>query len=270
MVLNFFRKCGIYPVIFPLILAISCSVGCIEIGMNTPIQEAQDSMAAPNGSSRMELDFSSEVGRDLFKTEGDIVLWSSIPLPYLIMDAKLQNSSQQIDDVRYMMVDIQPLTNRHFEISKNRKISPGTYNCTLEISGPEGPIESETRRCTQAPKGFDEARPQVQYIFITQDETGAAISSDLKSHLIGQAKADKPSGSTSAGSRSDLQGGSEHGRNSSVTAIDGGVVGSTSSSKYHRPDCRYAIKIKPENRVYFANADEAQRQGYQPCKTCNP
>jgi methylphosphotriester-DNA--protein-cysteine methyltransferase len=47
-------------------------------------------------------------------------------------------------------------------------------------------------------------------------------------------------------------------------------VGSKTSKKYHRPDCRYALKIKPENRIYFAGIEEAQKQGYIPCKTCSP
>jgi methylphosphotriester-DNA--protein-cysteine methyltransferase len=48
------------------------------------------------------------------------------------------------------------------------------------------------------------------------------------------------------------------------------VVGSITSKKYHRPDCRYAQKIKPENLVRFENAMDARRQGYLPCKSCNP
>jgi hypothetical protein len=48
------------------------------------------------------------------------------------------------------------------------------------------------------------------------------------------------------------------------------LVGSTSSSKYHRPDCRYAAKIKPENRIYFGSAEEAERKGYEACKSCSP
>jgi len=47
-------------------------------------------------------------------------------------------------------------------------------------------------------------------------------------------------------------------------------VGSSTSKKYHLPDCRYAQKIKPENRVYFQSAKEAERQGYTPCKSCHP
>jgi hypothetical protein len=47
-------------------------------------------------------------------------------------------------------------------------------------------------------------------------------------------------------------------------------VGSINSDKYHFPDCRCAQKIKPENRIWFANAEDARAQGYVPCKVCDP
>ena len=50
----------------------------------------------------------------------------------------------------------------------------------------------------------------------------------------------------------------------------GNFVGSSTSKKYHLPDCRYALKIKPENKVYFQSAKEAKSQGYLPCKSCHP
>jgi hypothetical protein len=48
------------------------------------------------------------------------------------------------------------------------------------------------------------------------------------------------------------------------------LAGSTTSKKYHRPDCRYALKIKTENKIFFASVEDAQKQGYLPCKTCSP
>jgi hypothetical protein len=47
-------------------------------------------------------------------------------------------------------------------------------------------------------------------------------------------------------------------------------MGSITSKKYHRLDCRYALKIKPENRIYFQSAEDAKGQGNLPCKICNP
>jgi len=42
------------------------------------------------------------------------------------------------------------------------------------------------------------------------------------------------------------------------------------SMKYHRPDCEWARKIPPANLVIFASKQEAEAQGYKPCKVCKP
>jgi len=47
-------------------------------------------------------------------------------------------------------------------------------------------------------------------------------------------------------------------------------VGNINSNKYHYPDCKWAQKIKPGNEVWFSSAQDAQAQGYVPCKVCNP
>ena len=51
---------------------------------------------------------------------------------------------------------------------------------------------------------------------------------------------------------------------------NGKFMGSITSKKYHHLDCRYALKIKPENRIYFQSIEDAKVQGYLPCKTCSP
>ena len=100
-------------------------MGCIESGTNMMGNTAQ--LAVRNSSTnRLDIDFTSEVSDDLFRTEGDIVLWSNASLPYLMIDAVLQNGSQRIDDIKYMMMDIEPTKAQHFEISKNKKY-PSRY-----------------------------------------------------------------------------------------------------------------------------------------------
>jgi micrococcal nuclease len=47
-------------------------------------------------------------------------------------------------------------------------------------------------------------------------------------------------------------------------------VGSKASKKFHRLTCPWAQKISEENRVYFKTRDEALKQGFVPCKVCNP
>ena len=45
----------------------------------------------------------------------------------------------------------------------------------------------------------------------------------------------------------------------------------TSSKKFHRPDCRSAKSIDPENKAVFVGTkEELYRRGYQPCKNCDP
>ncbi len=46
------------------------------------------------------------------------------------------------------------------------------------------------------------------------------------------------------------------------------LIGSKNSNKYHRPNCIWAKKIKPENRVCFSSEDEAKSKGYQPANCC--
>lgn len=45
-------------------------------------------------------------------------------------------------------------------------------------------------------------------------------------------------------------------------------VASKNSNKYHLPTCQSAQKIKPENKVCFSSAEEAQERGYQGAKCC--
>ena len=45
-------------------------------------------------------------------------------------------------------------------------------------------------------------------------------------------------------------------------------VGSIDSDKYHKPSCRWAKKILPENEIWFYDATDAESQGYSPCGTC--
>jgi len=49
-----------------------------------------------------------------------------------------------------------------------------------------------------------------------------------------------------------------------------GYVGNSRTLKFHRPDCVWAQRISPANRVYFQTREEAIQQGYIPCKVCNP
>jgi len=47
-------------------------------------------------------------------------------------------------------------------------------------------------------------------------------------------------------------------------------VGSKASNKYHFPNCSWALKINPENEIWFYSAADAQSHGYEPCGVCKP
>jgi len=55
-----------------------------------------------------------------------------------------------------------------------------------------------------------------------------------------------------------------------TSAAGAKYIGNARSKKFHRPDCEWAQKIAPENRVEFRTREEAVEAGYVPCKVCNP
>lgn len=48
----------------------------------------------------------------------------------------------------------------------------------------------------------------------------------------------------------------------------GALVGSVKGNKYHYPWCEHAQGLT--GKIWFSSSEEAHRQGYQPCKVCNP
>ncbi len=51
-------------------------------------------------------------------------------------------------------------------------------------------------------------------------------------------------------------------------AAGGLIVASKSGTAYHFPWCSGATQIKPENRIWFADEEAAQKAGYAPSKSC--
>jgi hypothetical protein len=47
-----------------------------------------------------------------------------------------------------------------------------------------------------------------------------------------------------------------------------GFVGNQEAKVFHLPTCRLVAKIKPENKVLFANREEAVKAGLTPCRIC--
>lgn len=47
-------------------------------------------------------------------------------------------------------------------------------------------------------------------------------------------------------------------------------VASAIREPFHRPECKWAQKISPENLQTFTTREEAIRAGHRPCKVCKP
>jgi len=53
-------------------------------------------------------------------------------------------------------------------------------------------------------------------------------------------------------------------------AVGYSYVASKNSKVFHKPGCRWAKNIKPENLVGYNSKDEATKAGKRPCKLCKP
>ena len=63
-----------------------------------------------------------------------------------------------------------------------------------------------------------------------------------------------------------------HAANSAAKMVvaPGEYIGNSKSMKFHKPSCRWAVKISDKNKVVFKSREEAIRQGYKSCGVCNP
>ncbi len=57
-------------------------------------------------------------------------------------------------------------------------------------------------------------------------------------------------------------------RNEGRPQLRNHFVANAKSVHFHRPDCTWAKRIKPENRIVFETVEEATSRKYSPCKTC--
>ena len=49
-----------------------------------------------------------------------------------------------------------------------------------------------------------------------------------------------------------------------------GVAVGVLREPYHRPDCKWAQRIAPENLVGYDSKEDAEADGHRPCKACRP
>jgi hypothetical protein len=225
------------------------------------------------------------------------------------------------------MLQVDPGKDHSFEISKNMRILPGSYNCTLEVAGPKGPLAHETRKCKLAEPNIEpvswgnpifsdelaikiaeqkyqekkiqrEAKQEMARKEVIQEkktlqdnelqektqeketsnkskdeaneetealEGGASSEENIKAKEDLRAYADENRVNNTSRSEASLKKSM-----APSTESETELIGSSTSKKYHLSACRFASKIKPDNKISFESIEDAKRQGYLPCKVCNP
>jgi hypothetical protein len=254
-------------------------------------------------STNIEVEYSATVSGSSLRAEGKLFASCSEPLSYLLLNASFLRGDSLVDRIKYLLIRIEPGQEYSFDIAENIKLpTVDGYACVLEVTGPQGVHERLVRVCKpMAESGVvHPLSPQV-----TEDDAVMRTSAPSSRSADGQsAKTEQPvlqssrpkeenvspielsgigdAGSTVASSDKGVSKVLEPvtSDGASGKAIDSGdalsgvslpttVVISKSSKKFHRPDCRYAIKIRPENRIEMS-LEEAIKEGLQPCKVCNP
>jgi len=224
------------------------AIGCIE---DVPSGGPEDAALAEQGSGEymkdlkdpgspggVDLDFRSSVSPTTSRTWGQVVSWDRFP--YLLLTASLWRGEELVDKASYLMLDPVPGRWEPFSIFRDLPLTEADYIVDLDVIGPEGTIASAKRECLG-----EWPREKTTIVFVelpgsSSEEPEEVVSIDLDEFL-------------------------NEGLNSSRD-----LVGSATTKKYHRADCRYAEKIAEENRVYFSSSKEAIEAGFLPCKVCNP
>lgn len=276
---EFFGKWGITLLLLPLIPALFCMVGCIERASDASSASISEVEDLP---PRLQVDFDSEVNSHLFRVRGDLMLLSNRSLPYLLLNATLLEDGRALSSTRYLMIDLQPGRDHGFEIAKNLRITPGDYACILEISGPLGTSACETRRCQAnepwiEPASMTISGPQqempIEVIEPSSQQREAASEQEAQEDESSLSLDESIFRSSDRLMENVSPSRPDRSVNQPVNRLpeqDAELVGSSSSKKYHLPECRYAQKIKADNKISFPSLEEAQAQGYLPCKVCNP
>lgn len=289
--IKIFSKCGIIALLFPLMLSLFCIAGCLERPAESPsspnslgeshklIEEDQENIGyGERDAVPLQLNYDVELSQDLLAVRGDILNSGPLPLASIMLNATLYRGKEVIFYTKYLLMGIEPEGECSFEICKNARILPGEYNCTLEAVGPEGLLASEFRRCSlksavspggvaPASSGWSE---NAEKAFWAEIESAAREAKEVTEESRSGVRAEGSLRVEGLGDSSVLQESVQKGANSGDASWESRYVASSSGKKYHRQDCRYALKIKEENRIYFQSSAEAEEKGYLPCKSCNP
>jgi hypothetical protein len=268
------------------------------------------SVVSPSTPISMLLNFNSTVSPSLFRTWGDLTLQGGSNLSYLILNATLWDGDRLVESTRYMMIEVVPGECRGFDILESSRLSPERgYSSRLEVEEPEELSVSERRDClvveddsrgviwedigsTPDDEEGSGGEPSVSLSSSGLAKVAQAPSSsrsteryrvvadsskDIEPEEEDQSSGSSPSDEDELEAEEEVEIGGEVETEEKVETdreddelVGFYYVGSTTSNKYHRLDCRYAVKIKEENRIFFASSEEAEEAGYVPCKVCNP
>lgn len=186
-------------------------------------------------------------------------------LAYLMLNATLRQGESEQFNTKYLLMQIEPNRDYSFEIAKNVKIPAGDYDCTLEAKGPQGVLAMESRRISLQESRQEPAFEQVPWPVELDEEFSKQKLDEERAVEVSI-----PAKETQAAPK-EIKGKAKEVSTSTLSnEAKATFMGSITSKKYHRLDCRYALKIKPENRIYFQSMEDAKGQGYLPCKSCNP
>ncbi|MDQ1262736.1 MAG: hypothetical protein QG575_1917 [Euryarchaeota archaeon] len=277
LVLKFFRKCGIPMFLFPLVLALFCIAGCLEQSPELSVTSSMPQKQQPENLP-LQMDFDTELSSDLFYVLGNIMIPGNSSLAYVMLNATLCQEGREQFNTKYLLIEIEPNRDCSFEIAKNVKIPAGKYDCILEAKGPQGVLAKENRKISLV-SGQESVFEQLPWPVDLDEKVSrqedaqvrAGEESAVQKEISENAPEKEDSGVVTSKEKEPAgRGGSLQASSTSSQEAKGKFMGSITSKKYHRLDCRYALKIKPENCIYFLSIKDAEGQGYLPCKICNP
>jgi hypothetical protein len=281
MVAKIFIRFCIAAVLISLPMALFCIEGCLERASG-PSQGPSSALEDQMTNSGLQMDYDVELSSNMFRVKGDLIFAGNKQLPYVLVNATLGQGERAIVTTRYLMMQIEPERECSFEICKSCTLSAGEYDCALSVEDSEGVLAEDVRKVSLAQGqsgigGWSEAEEVAFWRMIEEnereeDEGRGDFGEEEKSGVDASEEDEEreDAGEAKAGARVESDVMAEDESSGSAFDEEDLFVGSITSKKYHRPDCRYAQKIKPENLISFRSIDDARRQGYIPCKVCNP
>lgn len=223
--------------------------------------EIAKNMRIPKGNYNCTLEISGPTGTLACETRGCRVTgpWTESPSarvgvsgesrPVGAVDGRSKSSQGESDGLREGAEEAGTLKREDRAEKSLRRVEEGAVRTEDPVSGSPGPGSQVSRML------FPERN--ASYAVGSPDQK-VADTAGIRAEKYAETNADARYADTDAYANADAK------------SADAKFMGSSSSKKYHRLDCRYALKIKADKRIYFSSEEDAKSQGYLPCKVCNP